>query len=54
MRQMYWDVIHEEQKRLKKAHPNMPGKEILKLARAACLETSKTDFDVCLGLAKSM
>jgi len=44
MRSLYWSVIHEEQKKIKKSNPEMPGREVLKLARKASLviESTKT------------
>ena len=35
MRSLYWAVVHEEQKRLRKAHPEMRASEVLKMARAS-------------------
>lgn len=40
LRGKYWAVVHEAQKRLKKAHPNKPAKEILKMARAECFDST--------------
>lgn len=34
LRTVYWSVIHEHQKRLKREFPDMPAKEILAKARA--------------------
>lgn len=45
LKQMYWDFVHEEQKRLKKAHPDMSGKDILKSARGAytsCIQCNRS------------
>lgn len=46
MRSLYWSVIHEEQKKIKKSNPEMPGREVLKLARKASLviESTKTNL----------
>lgn len=38
LRAMYWTVIHEQQKLIKKEHPNLSGREVLKRARAAFLD----------------
>ena len=38
LRSMYWNVVHEEQVKLKKAHPEKSGREILKMAREAFLD----------------
>ena len=37
MRALYWEVVHEAQKRIKRENPDMPAKEVLKLARAEWL-----------------
>ena len=37
LRSLYWNVVHEEQKKIKKSKPDMPGREVLKLARKAFL-----------------
>ena len=37
MRALYWEVVHEAQKRMKRENPDMPAKEVLKLARAEWL-----------------
>lgn len=38
LRTLYWNVVHEEQVKLKKAHPEKSGREILKMARDAFLD----------------
>lgn len=35
LREMQWAVIHEEQKKIKKANPEMSAKDVLKAAREA-------------------
>lgn len=37
MRDLYWTVVHQKQKELKKKNPDLGAKEILKMARAECL-----------------
>lgn len=37
LRSAYWDFIHDAQKKLKKEHPDLGGKEILKRAREQIL-----------------
>ena len=34
MRGMYWKVVHEAQAKIRKANPELSGREILKMARA--------------------
>ena len=38
LRSMYWKVVHEAQMKLKKAHPEKTGREILKMARDVFLD----------------
>lgn len=37
MRALYWEVVHEAQKKIKRENPDMPPKDILKMARAEWL-----------------
>ena len=43
-RSTYWEVIHEEQKRLTRQNPDMAAKEVLKRARAAPLGVNEGSF----------
>lgn len=38
LRAIHWTVVHEQQKLIKKEHPNLSGHEVLKRARAAFLD----------------
>lgn len=35
MRELYWKVVHEAQTKIRKAHPEMSGREVLAKAREA-------------------
>ena len=41
MRQLFWDFVHDQQKRIKKEFPDMSGKEVLKMAREKNLDSNK-------------
>lgn len=36
MRELYWKVVHEAQARIKKASPDLSGREVVKMARQEC------------------
>ena len=51
IRSIYWAVIHEEQKKIKKANPDMKASEVLKLARASCfgcIQVATSDLSLTL------
>ena len=37
LKQAYWKVVHEEQKKIRKSNPEMPAKKVLEKARAVFL-----------------
>ena len=51
LRTLYWNVVHEHQKKIKKSNPEMPGREVLKLARKASLviKLKNNTIDVLYG-----
>lgn len=42
MRSSYWTYIHDQQKQIKKEHPDMTPKDVLKMAREKTLNSNNT------------
>ena len=42
MRSSYWTYVHDQQKKIKKEHPEMTPKDVLKMAREKLLISSST------------
>ena len=37
MQKLFWQVVHEEQDKIRQSQPELGKKEVLKMAKAACL-----------------